>query len=70
MYNCRECVGNSNSPKENGFLNHGSYPKPPQLSPNTRANHVMYGNEASGTQDWRHISQHSSGKIFKELLLI
>lgn len=50
---------NSTSPKDTNFMNHG-YPKPPQLSPNNRSNHVMYGNEASGTQDWRHIS-HSSG---------
>lgn len=63
-FNHGECMvggGNSASPKDTNFMmNHGGYPKPPQLSPSSRQNHVMYSNEASGTQDWRHIS-HSSG---------
>lgn len=60
----RDCVvnGNNNSPKDSNFLGHGGYPKQPQLSPGSRPNHVMYNNEASGTQDWRHMNQHSSGK--------
>lgn len=67
----RECMvggGNSASPKDTNFMmNHGGYPKPPQLSPSSRQNHVMYSNEASGTQDWRHIS-HSSGEQQQSLL--
>ncbi|XP_022904765.1 E3 ubiquitin-protein ligase RNF38 isoform X2 [Onthophagus taurus] len=58
--NCNrgECsVANNNSPKDANYV-HG-YPKPAQLSPVLRSNHMHYNNEASGLthqhQERRHI---------------
>lgn len=47
MLHCRECsVSNGGSPKEPNYV-HG-YPKPPQLSPVVRNNHLHFGNEVAG----------------------